>query len=169
MAGAVFIVMGVSGSGKTSVGEAIAQQQQVLFIDGDDLHPQANIDKMSRGIPLTDEDRLGWLDTIIQEALAVTGKGEKVVITCSALKQQYRDQLRTGIGSITFLYLKASYQKVFQQLEGRQGHFMPVSLLRSQFALLEEPAQRERDVITIEVQETLDKTITLVLKKLGLI
>ncbi|MCH5687782.1 gluconokinase, GntK/IdnK-type [Niabella sp. W65] len=121
MAGAVFIVMGVSGSGKTSVGEAIAQQQQVLFIDGDDLHPQANIDKMSRGIPLTDEDRLGWLDTIIQEALAVTGKGEKVVITCSALKQQYRDQLRTGIGSITFCILKRLTKKFFSSWKAGRG------------------------------------------------
>lgn len=167
MTGAVFIVMGVSGSGKTSVGEAIALKQKILFIDGDDLHPHANIDKMSRGIPLTDEDRQGWLDTIIAEALAVISKGGRVVITCSALKQQYRHRLRAGIGSITFLYLKASYSKVLQQLEGRQGHFMPVSLLQSQFALLEEPGPPEVDVITIEVQETLDETIALVLKKLG--
>ncbi len=166
MAGAIIIIMGVSGSGKTSVGEAMADKQQRLFIDGDDLHPQANIDKMSQGIPLADEDREEWLNTIIREAAAIVEKGDKGIITCSALKRRYRNRLRFGIASVAFVYLKASYPKVLQQLEARTGHFMPVSLLKSQFELLEEPDETEADVITVEVQESLQATIAFALEKL---
>lgn len=166
MVAPVLIIMGVSGSGKSSVGKAIAEAWKRVFMDGDDLHPQANIDKMSRGIPLTDGDRQGWLDTIVAEAMTIIEKGENGIITCSALKRQYRDRLRSGISSVNFLYLKASYEKVSQQLEARQGHFMPVSLLRSQFDLLQEPDEAEEDVITVEIQDSLEATIALALKKL---
>lgn len=162
----VLIVMGVSGSGKSSVGKAIAEAGYRIFIDGDDLHPQANIDKMSQGVPLTDEDRKGWLDTIAQEAMTMIRRRETGIITCSALKRQYRDQLRSGISSINFLYLKASYEKVSQQLATRQGHFMPVSLLRSQFDLLQEPDEAEKDVITVAVQDSLEATIAVALNEL---
>lgn len=162
----ILIIMGVSGSGKTSVGNAIAEEGKCIFMDGDDLHPRVNIDKMSRGIPLTDGDRQGWLDTIIAEAVTIIRSGNTGVITCSALKRQYRDRLRSGISSINFLYLKASYEKVSQQLATRQGHFMPVSLLRSQFDLLQEPDEAEKDVITVEVQDGLEATIAMALKEL---
>lgn len=166
MVAPVLIIMGVSGSGKTSVGKAIAEEQKRIFMDGDDLHPQVNIEKMSRGIPLTDGDRQGWLDTIVAEAVTFTRSGNTGVITCSALKRQYRDRLRSGISPISFLYLKASYEKVSQQLENRQGHFMPVSLLRSQFDLLQEPDEAETDVITVAVQDSLEATIAMALKEL---
>ena len=162
----VLIVMGVSGSGKSSVGKAIAEAGYRIFIDGDDLHPQANINKMSQGIPLTDEDRKGWLDTIAQEAMRITERGQEGLIACSALKLQYRNQLRSGISSVNFLYLKASYEKVRQQLTARQGHFMPVSLLKSQFDSLQEPDEGEGDVITVEVQDSLEATIAIALKEL---
>ncbi|WP_394365426.1 gluconokinase [Niabella yanshanensis] len=158
--------MGVSGSGKSSVGKAIADEQKRVFIDGDDLHPQANINKMSKGIPLTDADRQGWLDTIVTGAKTMIRRGKAGVMTCSALKRQYRDRLRSGISSVKFLYLKASYEKVSQQSGARQGHFMPVSLLRSQFDLLQEPDETEEDVITVEVQESLEATIAIALKEL---
>ncbi|MCH5718499.1 gluconokinase [Niabella hibiscisoli] len=164
MMASIVIVMGVSGSGKTSVGEAIAKVQQRIFIDGDDLHPQVNVDKMSQGIALTDEDREGWLNTIVREAVIMNNSGKAGLITCSALKRRYRDRLRSGIASVVFVYLKASYDKVLQQLATRSGHFMPVSLLGSQFELLEEPDESEDDVVTIEVQESLEATIAVVLK-----
>lgn len=164
MAGSIIIVMGVSGSGKTSVGKAIARAWNCAFMDGDDLHPSANINKMSKGIPLTDEDREGWLDIIVRECVAIIQNGKQMVITCSALKRKYRDKLRSGVASVTFVYLKAAYDKVFQQLEGRQDHFMPVSLLKSQFAVLEEPGKQEDDVLTIEVQESLDDTVAVILR-----
>lgn len=162
----ILIIMGVSGSGKTSVGKAIAKEQERIFMDGDDLHSHANIDKMSRGIPLTDGDRQGWLDTIVAEAKTIVKRGETGLIACSALKRQYRDRLRSGINSISFLYLKASYEKVSQQLAARQGHFMPASLLKSQFDLLQEPDEAEVDVITVEVQDNLEATIATALKAL---
>ncbi|MGE9314185.1 gluconokinase [Niabella sp. CJ426] len=162
----ILIIMGVSGSGKTSVGKSIAKEQKRIFMDGDDLHPRANINKMSQGIPLTDEDRQGWLDTIVAEAKTIVKRGETGIIACSALKRQYRDRLRSGISSINFLYLKASYEKVSQQLAARQGHFMPVSLLRSQFDLLQEPDEGEADVTTVEVQDNLEATIAIALKAL---
>ncbi len=166
MLATVLIVMGVSGSGKSSVGKAIAEARRGIFIDGDDLHPQANIDKMSQGIPLTDEDRQGWLNTIAQQAMNMVERGAMGLLTCSALKRQYRNQLRSRISSLRFLYLKASYDKVLQQLQARKGHFMPVSLLKSQFDLLEEPDEGEEDVITVEVQDSLEATIATALKKL---
>ena len=162
----ILIVMGVSGSGKSSVGKAVANEQKRVFIDGDDLHPRVKVDKMSRGIPLTDGDRQGWLDTIIAEAVTITRSGNTGVITCSALKRQYRDRLRSGISSIIFLYLKASYEKVSQQLATRQGHFMPASLLKSQFDLLQELDEAEMGVITVAVQDSLEATIAMALKEL---
>lgn len=161
---AVLITMGVSGCGKTTVGEAMAKELQRLFIDADDLHSPANVNKMRNGIPLNDEDRQDWLNAIVSEANIMINRGEKAVIACSALKRRYRDRLRHGIASLNFIYLKASYAKVYRQLKARRGHFMPLDLLKSQFEALEEPGKAEADVMTIEVQRSLEDTVYFTLR-----
>lgn len=129
----IIIVMGVSGSGKTVVGQRLAAARGSVFIDGDDLHAPDNIEKMRRGVALGDRDRAGWFDRIIGAARRLRTEARSGVIACSALKRSYRDQLRAGIDAVRFVYLKGSYEKVYQQLSGRQGHFMPIQLLASQF------------------------------------
>jgi len=135
----VIIIMGVSGSGKTTIGQLLARELSWQFYDGDDFHPQANIDKMHQGIALTDEDRAPWLaalHTLIQECLRAD---TPAVIACSALKQSYRERLQAEPTKVHFVYLKGDYELIQQRLRARSGHFMNADLLRSQFAALEEP------------------------------
>ena len=130
-----YVVMGVSCCGKTTVGQALSERCQMTFVDGDDLHPQANIDKMSRGEPLNDTDRAPWL-AVVGETLAKTPG--PVVIGCSALKRSYRDIIRTGAAEpVAFVHLHASHEVMLARVTQREGHFMPPSLLDSQFAALE--------------------------------
>lgn len=130
-----FVLMGVSGCGKTSVGEALAEALPLRFWDGDDLHPQSNIDKMASGTPLTDEDRAPWLERVGQ----VLGEAEQPgVIGCSALKRSYRNIIREGAGApVGFIHLSAPKSVLAQRVASRPGHFMPPALLDSQFAALE--------------------------------
>lgn len=141
------VVMGVSGVGKTTIGQMLAAATGLPFFDGDDFHPQANIDKMAAGMPLTDADRQGWLKTLhqlLQAQLLLHG----CVVACSALKQQYRDVLNNGLGdAVVFVYLQGSHEEVLQRLEQRKGHFMQTSLLQSQFDALEPPL----DAITVAI------------------
>ncbi|EJN01224.1 gluconokinase [Phyllobacterium sp. YR531] len=131
------IVMGVSGSGKTSVGMAIAESLKLPFLEGDTLHPQGNIDKMASGIPLTDDDRWPWLDAIGTE-LAKAQSG--LVVSCSALKINYRDRLRDKAGGpLAFIFLDGSIEVLRGHMSQRTGHFMPLSMLDSQIATLEVP------------------------------
>ncbi|MGH6861513.1 MAG: gluconokinase [Phyllobacterium sp.] len=131
------VVMGVSGSGKTSVGEAIAAVLGLPFVEGDLLHPKTNVEKMSAGIPLTDEDRWPWLDKIGAE-LAGAGKG--IIVSCSALKRVYRARLRQRAGgSLAFVFLDGSLEVLRDHMGRRTGHFMPLSMLNSQLATLEPP------------------------------
>jgi gluconokinase len=131
------IVMGVSGSGKSSVGSAIANALALPFIEGDVLHPQSNVQKMAAGIPLTDEDRWPWLDTIGAQ-LAKAEQG--IVLSCSALKKIYRDRLRQAAdGHLAFIFLDGSRQVLRDHMGKRTGHFMPVSMLDSQLSTLEPP------------------------------
>ncbi len=167
MCAQIIIVMGVSGCGKTTIGKIIADVKRFVFVDGDDLHPQTNIKKMQSGIPLNDEDRSSWLKQIIQTACTVAADGNSCVIACSALKRKYRDVLRAGIQNISFVFLKASYEKVYQQMVTRKSHFMPMDLLKSQFDTLEEPAADEKDVITIAVSGGLKETAAATLQELG--
>ncbi|MGH8851022.1 MAG: gluconokinase [Casimicrobiaceae bacterium] len=137
------IVMGVSGCGKTTVGRALARELRAEFLDGDDFHPAANVAKMARGIPLTDEDRWPWLDAIGAAMRERAARGRGVVVACSALKHAYRERLRHGGGAegdVRFVYLKGDAATIAPRLASRDAHFMPPSLLASQFAALEEPA-----------------------------
>jgi len=143
--------MGVSGSGKTTVGTALAEAFGVPFIEGDALHPAANVEKMRQGIPLTDEDRWPWLDRVAEELKTqARGKG-RAVASCSALRRPYRDRLRRSVGpDLRFVFLRGDMATLAVRMQHRHGHFMPASLLESQFATLEMPAEEE-DVLTVGV------------------
>ncbi|MCC5898364.1 MAG: gluconokinase [Phormidium sp. BM_Day4_Bin.17] len=136
----VVVVMGVSGCGKTTVARGLAQRLGWQFLEGDTFHPAANVEKMARGIPLEDDDRLPWLQRL-REAIAQARResGTGVVVACSALKQAYRDRLMGNQGPFRWVYLRGEFELLRQRLETRSDHFMPAQLLASQFAALEEP------------------------------
>ena len=142
------VVMGVSGSGKSTVAALLAERLGLPFVDGDDLHPQSNVDKMKSGIPLEDADRWPWLDKVAEtlERRAETEGG--VVLACSALRRVYRDRLRAGTGGrVRFAFLDIPMEEIEARLRRRQHHFMPSQLLQSQFATLERPTEDETDVV----------------------
>lgn len=149
------VVMGVSGSGKSTVGTALAQRLRVPFADADSLHPQTNIAKMTAGEPLDDEDRYPWLDNV-GEWLAAHGNGG--VVSCSALKRSYRDRLRTHCPRAEFLYLHGSAELIARRIAARAGHFMPAALLQSQFDALEPLADDERGY-TVDVSHDVDAIV----------
>jgi len=149
------VVMGVSGSGKSTVGAALSQRLRVPFADADDFHPQANIDKMSAGHALDDDDRHPWLEAI-GTWLAAHPQGG--VMSCSALKRKYRDQLRHHAPGIAFLLLHGSPDVIRKRQASRPGHFMPASLLHSQFATLEQLAPDEHGV-TVDVDQSVDAIV----------
>jgi gluconokinase len=150
------VVMGVSGSGKSTVGAALAQRLRVPFADADDLHPAANIAKMSAGQALDDHDRRPWLETIGGWLAEHVGTGG--VVSCSALKRRYRDQLRHHAPSVVFLHLDGSHDVIAARQASRPGHFMPASLLHSQFATLEPLAPDERGTV-IDVDQDIDAIV----------
>ena len=136
-------MMGVSGSGKTTVGAALARALGVDFVEGDAYHPAENVARMSRGIPLTDDDRAGWLRALAERLRQAREAGTGLVMTCSALKRSYRDVLRAGAPEVRFVLLRGPRELIAERLVSRRGHFMPASLLDSQLATLEEPAPDE--------------------------
>jgi len=144
----IVVLMGVCGSGKTTVGQALAARLRWRFLDADDFHPQANVDKMARGMALTDDDRWPWFDRIVEELKRQHPSRTNIVLACSALRQAYRDRLAQA-GDVRFAYLRGDAATIAPRLAGRSGHFMPASLLTSQFATLEEPAA----AIVIDVAE----------------
>ncbi|MFM2481876.1 gluconokinase [Celerinatantimonas sp. YJH-8] len=164
--GLCILLMGVSSSGKSSVGSALAKAIDAKFIDGDDLHPKANILKMSSGEALNDTDRGPWLERIRDAAFSIGHKHEQGVIVCSALKRRYRDQIRDGNHHLIFLHLYGDIDLVAKRMQQRKNHFMPQSLLQSQFDALEIPSEDETDVITISIdgnfQEVVDRCISAV-------
>lgn len=141
--------MGVAGCGKSAVGIALAATLNAVFIEGDRLHPPENVARMASGEPLTDRLREGWLDAIGERIAASLGKGQSVVAACSALKRSYRDRLRGFCADIVFLYLEIDPTTARRRVASRKGHFMPASLVDSQFAILEPPGRDER-ALTID-------------------
>ena len=134
------VVMGVSGTGKSTVGSALAQALGLRFVEGDDLHPESNVDKMAHGIPLTDDDRAPWLDRIAEEL------HRPVVVTCSALRRVYRDRLRRAAPDLALVYLHGPRELLAERMGARPGHFMPTTLLDSQLATLEAPTPDENAI-----------------------
>jgi gluconokinase len=159
MAGKSIILMGVSGSGKSTIGAAVAREIKAKFIDGDDLHPRANIQKMASGQPLNDEDRAPWLQRLNDAAYSLNHKNESGIIVCSALKRRYRDLLRKENDNMVFIYLKGSFEVILARLQARSGHFMPTDLLKSQFDALEEPGADEKDVICVDIDTDVEGVV----------
>lgn len=150
----VYIIMGVSGTGKSTIGKLLSNTLQIPFFDGDDFHPKANLEKMEAGNPLNDDDRKGWL--IRLNALAKEHKSTGAIIACSALKKSYRELLLEGIENhLGFIYLEGSFELIKSRLESRKGHFMPLELLQSQFDALEVPTE----AIAVSVSLTPDQII----------
>ena len=156
------VIMGVSGCGKSSVGARLAARLGLNYRDGDDLHPPENVAKMRAGMPLTDADRWPWLDRVGQVLLAEA----PVIVGCSALKRAYRDRIRTAAGGpVTFVHLAGSQEVIAARMALRQGHYMPLSLLDSQFAALEPPAAEE--AITVSIDQPLEALVADILRQLS--
>ena len=143
----IVVVMGVAGSGKTTVAAALARQEGWTLLEGDSFHPPANVAKMSAGIPLTDEDRWPWLRAIAARADELAAAGQSSVVACSALKRAYRDILRGGRPDTVLVYLRGSKDLIGKRMAARKDHFMPPALLDSQFATLEEPGPDENPIV----------------------
>ena len=144
-----FVIMGVSGCGKSTVGQALADALDCPFYDGDDFHPPANVAKMAGGTPLNDEDRAPWLAILHDLLLGHVEKGETAVLACSALKKKYRDQLRTGNNHILFVHLQGDFELIWQRMQARQDHYMKAEMLQSQFDALETPHEGEALILPI--------------------
>lgn len=162
----VLVIMGVSGSGKSTVAGVLAGRLGWDLAEGDDLHPEANVAKMHSGQPLTDEDRWPWLELIAAWIRTRTEAGEPGIITCSALKKKYRDVLRGE--NVVFVFLQGSKEKISDRLASRHGHFMPPSLLESQFDALEEPSGDE-NYISLSVSASPAEEAQEVIDRLGLL
>ena len=157
------MLMGVAGCGKSAVGAALAARIGATYIDGDDLHPPANIAKMSRGEPLADDDRWPWLTLVGQELANPDGT---LILGCSALKRRYRDHIRSEAGvPVTFVHLSGSRELIAARMAARAGHFMPTSLIDSQFAALEPPAADE-NAITVDIDKPLEAIVAAIAARL---
>lgn len=160
----VLVVMGVAGSGKTTVARTLAQRLGWDFAEGDAMHPARNIARMTAGQPLTDADRQPWLGAVRTWIEAQTSAGKPSVVTCSALKRAYRDVLRAD--NVTFVHLAGGRELIAARIEKRLGHFMPASLLDSQFEMLE-PLESDEHGVTVQIGESADDTVRDVLEMLG--
>jgi len=157
-----FIVMGVSGCGKTSVGKALASNLAWDFFDADDFHPPANISKMAKGIPLDDTDRAPWLAALHDLISSNLKHNEPGVLACSALKERYRQQLMGGNEGVQLVYLKGSYDLIWSRMAVRKEHYMQPEMLQSQFDALEEPA----NALTIDISSPVDEILSKVLEQM---
>ncbi|OWY40715.1 gluconokinase [Xenophilus sp. AP218F] len=153
-----YVLMGVSGCGKSAVASALARDLNAAFLDGDFLHPRRNIEKMAAGQPLDDDDRAPWLRALNDAAFAMQRTSEVSLIVCSALKKSYRDVLREGNPGLSFIYLQGDYDVIEQRLLARQGHFQKSGMLRSQFEALEEPLD-EADAHIIDIRPPLEQVV----------
>ncbi len=159
----IVIVMGTTGSGKTTIGSMLAKRLGWEFVDADDYHPAGNVEKMRQGIPLTDADRVPWLRSLHDKIVDWNAVRRNVVLACSALRESYRDELRAG-PDVRFVYLKGNYELFSQRVLARKGHFAKQDLLASQFATLEEPA----DAIIADASKTPEEIVAGVCRQLGL-
>jgi gluconokinase len=163
---AAVVVMGVSGAGKSTVGRIVAAQLGCPFRDADSFHPAANIEKMSRGEPLNDEDRWPWLNAIAAWIAEHRAAGTTCVVTCSALKRIYRDIVTNRQSAdVRLVFLQGDFELIHARLEARKGHFMPPALLQSQFAALEQP-DTDENAVTVSIDATPEGIAERVLKKL---
>jgi gluconokinase len=159
----IVVLMGVSGSGKTTVGRILAHELAWPFYDADDFHPPANVEKMHHGVALTDADRVPWLDTLHALLEQLTRDGHSAILACSALKQAYRDRLSAGIAGVRFVYLRGDASLIRLRLARRSGHFMPLDLLQSQVDTLEAPA----DAIAVDIDAAPEQIAARIKAQLG--
>ena len=160
----IIVLMGVCGSGKTTIGEALSGALGWPFYDADDFHPPANVAKMAAGTPLTDEDRAPWLARLADELRACLARGGHAVLACSALKQLYRDSLRAA-GDVRFVHLAGDQATIAARLAHRQHRYMPSTLLASQFATLEAPT----DALTVDIRQDIDEQVAFIRRAYGLV
>ncbi len=160
----ILILMGVSGSGKTTVGRVLARDLSWPFFDGDDFHAPASIDRMRRGLPLTDADRAPWLEALRAHIAGLLAAGQSAVVACSALREVYRRRLQVDPAAVHFVYLRGSPGLIRDRLAARSGHFMPADLLDSQLAALEEPA----DALAVTVDDPPETVARIIRAALGL-
>ncbi|SFU74931.1 6-phosphogluconate dehydrogenase/gluconokinase [Pustulibacterium marinum] len=159
----IYIVMGVSASGKTTIAKKLSEQLKIKYIEADDYHSDANKEKMSNGIPLNDEDRLPWLEALHQVALEHIQDKTSAVMTCSALKEKYRKILTESIEeNVQFIFLKGSYELIYDRIAYRKNHFMVASLLKSQFDTLEEP----NNAIVVDVSGSIEENMNELMQQL---
>lgn len=155
--------MGVSGAGKSTIGQSLAKDLGWPFYEGDDFHPRTNIEKMANGIALSDEDRAIWLTKLVQLIHELKQNAQSAVITCSALKQAYREKLAGDLADVRFVYLRGSYDLILVRLKKRQGHYMRAGMLQSQFDILEAPEQ----TLTIEITQEPEVILRQIKQALG--
>jgi len=155
----LYVIMGVSGAGKTTIGAQLARELDIAFVEGDDLHPPENVNRMAAGIPLTDDHRRGWLLAIAVRLRDAKRTGVGLVVSCSALKRSYRDLLRSvGDADVRFVYLAGRRALLAERMAKRRGHFMPPSLLESQLSILEEPSPDE-GALVCDIRDTPDTIV----------
>jgi len=162
----IVIIFGVSAAGKTTIGKLLAEELRWRFLEADDFHPRANVEKMRSGRPLTDEDRWPWLERLRGRITSCLAEKKNAVLACSALKRAYRDRLRAS-DELKLVFLRGNYALIEKQLRQRRGHFMNPALLKSQFADLEEP-EPDEDVLTTELGRTPEEIVKEIKTKLGL-
>jgi gluconokinase len=161
----IALVMGVSGSGKTTIAAGVARHEGWILLEGDKFHPPANIAKMKAGTPLTDEDRWPWLRAIAAKEDELLAAGQSAVVACSALRRAYRDILIGSRGDTVLVYLRGSRELIENRMQARKGHFMPAALLDSQFATLEEPGADEHPIV-VDISGPAEATIAETVRQL---
>jgi gluconokinase len=157
------ILMGVAGSGKTAVGSRVAKRLGWLFLDADDFHPAANVEKMKRGIPLDDNDRAPWLERMHSELRRQISEGHSVLLACSALKESYRNLLKDHLPEARFIFLNVDRSTLLERLQKRQAHFFPKELLDSQLATLEPP----HDAFVVDANRSIDEVVSSVVEAIS--